>query len=208
MKKSRSRRPIYFTKRGGSSGGGGGSPGNPESNTKAPIFRTASKAEIDSNIGAWDKELEEMDEARYGAKNKYSDVDPDTLNDSIWIARTVRNSDSEDKIGIKDRKGNIQAAAEYIKENNHIYINYLATAPWNFTNDSRAVKGAGTQAIIEAIKLEKQRGGAGEVRLFGLDKALPFYEKLGFKPYKPGSKNKLKLSAEDANKLLEKYGEL
>lgn len=198
-------------KRGGSSGGGGGggsSAGNLDSSSKAPIFRTATVAEIDKSISSWDKELEDMDEARYGAKNKYSDVDPETLNDSIWIARTVYNSISPDRIGIKDSKGNLQAAAIYKKEKGHIYIDYLATAPWNFTNDSRATKGAGTQAVIEAIKLEKQRGGAGEVRLYGLDKALPFYDKLGFKAYKPGNKNFLKLSASDANKLLEKFGEI
>lgn len=100
----------------------------------------------------------------------------------------------------------ISRLAQYMRrKKGHIYIDYLATAPWNFTNDPRAIKGAGTKAIIEAIKLDKQQGGTGEVRLFGIDRALPFYEKVGFKPY--SGKNKLKLSAEDAEKLLKKYGE-
>lgn len=202
---SKKRAPVYSSKRGGSSGGRSGGLNNPESNTYKAVFRTATLAEIDSNISDWDKELKEMSEAASGLENKYSKVDSEILNDSRWIARTVRNSTVKNRIGIKDNKGNIQAAAIYKREIDHIYIGYLATAPWNFTSDSRAVKGAGTQAIIEAIKLDKAKGGTGEVRLEALERALPFYKKLGFKA--TFTEKDLKLSAADANKLLEKLGE-
>lgn len=111
------RTPIYRSKRGGSSGGGGSSAGNTDTSSKAPVFRAATLAEIDSNIGAWEKEIKEMDEAAAGilnnkySVNKYSSVDMDTLDDSMWIADTVRRSTVENRIGIKDSFGNIQAAA-------------------------------------------------------------------------------------------------
>lgn len=209
MKKSRSRHPIYLTKRGGSSGGASTSGNSDASSTPAPVFSRATPEEI-SRIRDWESEFDQMEEAMQGAPNKYSKTDMDLLGDSVYIADAVHsafvNGDAK-VLGVKDAKGNIQAAAVYDRMNNHVYIEYLATAPWNFSNDSRAIKGAGTKAIIETIKMEKASNRPAEIRLYALDRAVPFYEKLGFKPYK-GNKHDLKLSAEDANKLLEKFGEL
>jgi hypothetical protein len=204
------RKKLLF-KRGGSSGGGGGAATSTETKASSSTF---GRATIDEMYDAfnihWEKELNEMNDAAAGIENKYSKVDPELLGDSKYIATMVSgNAFPENSIGIKDSKGNIQAAATYALEKGHLYINYLATAPWNFTSDSRAVRGAGTKAIIEAIKLEKQRGGKGEIQLYALDRAIPFYKKLGFKAKSSSliDENKLKLSAEDANKLLEKFGE-
>jgi hypothetical protein len=209
MKKARSRHPEHFQKRGGSSGGGGSS-GNADSSTKAQIFSLTTKDEVQSRINDWSLEITEMEEALKGATNKYSGVDPKTLSDSVYIADSVRISARDgysDFVGIKDANGNIQAAAQISKALKHTEIDYLATAPWNFTKDSRAVKGAGTKAIIEVIKQDLKRGGEGDIRLYAMDKAVPFYEKLGFKPINK-DKNRYRLSPEDANKLLEKFGEI
>jgi hypothetical protein len=198
-------------KRGGSSGGGGGaSTGSQSSQDKAPTFRTATPEETSTGITDWEQEFIEMLEAKDGSKNKYSEVDRADLEDSLWISRTIHKYallNEGDVIAIKDSKGNIQAGVQYTKKSDHLYIEYLATAPWNFTKDSRAVRGAGTKAIIEAIKIDKKQGGSGEIRLYGLEKALPFYQKLGFKPLSKFIENDLRLSAADANKLLEKFGE-
>jgi len=140
--------------------------------------------------------------------NPYVNADIKRLNasrlivESILLQRKDRN-----KVGIMDGEGRLQAAFKYATKKDHIYIDLLATSPWNITSDDpRKVKGAGTQAIVEAIKLSKKKGFGGRVSLTPLRDAEAFYEKLGFKPAKNRIGYEVEISPNDADALLKKLG--
>ena len=44
----------------------------------------------------------------------------------------------EDFRGVRDDRGNLQAGAIVIDMDDHLFVEYIATAPWNVTGDSRA----------------------------------------------------------------------
>lgn len=205
-------RSHILQKRGGSSGGGGGGKTTETlPSTRSTFSVQTDEIQVQKKLESWDAELELMKDSLSGESNKYSKVETELLLDAYEIASTIREFSKGSKtIGIVDNKGNLQATAMYQKNSGHTYIEYLATSPWNFTNDSRAVRGAGAKAIVEAIKLDRAAGGTGEIRLEALFKAVPFYKKLGFKQYGENdglSFPSLKLSASDARALLRKYGE-
>lgn len=110
-----------------------------------------------------------------------------------WITETVASKakvDPDSFRGVVDSKGNLQAGMILGKGKDSIEVDYLATAPWNrpgFPGEGRAsryqkkaVKGAGTAAIVEAVKESQLSGLNGKVTLYALGEAIPFYEKLGF----------------------------
>ena len=54
----------------------------------------------------------------------------------------------EDFRGVRDDRGNLQAGAIVIDMDEHLFVEYIATAPWNVTGDSpRAVRKAATALI-------------------------------------------------------------
>ncbi len=115
-------------------------------------------------------------------------------------------------ISVRDVKGRLQASAYVTSRNGYLYLELLASAPWNVARipgDEKVVKGAGTTAIVAVIKESVKRGYGGKVQLEALPNAVPFYEKLGFDrvPGKPGGGlPKFALSAEQADKLLKMHG--
>jgi hypothetical protein len=132
--------------------------------------------------------------------------------ENYGIGFSLANSKGGTKLGVYDEKGNLQAAASYsIRKQRdrytlaepHIYIEYLATAPWNVAKTDKTVKGAGTDAIVQTIELSKKKGFGGRIRLSPIEGAEPFYEKLGFKPDRTGSTT-WELSPSEAEKLLKK----
>lgn len=143
-------------------------------------------------------------------KNPYTGVDIKRLNASRLITESLLlNKREKNKIGIIDGEGNLQAAFKYATKKDRLYIDLLATSPWNITpDDPRRVKGAGTQAIVEAIKLSKKKGFKGRVALTPLSDAEPFYEKLGFRVAANRIGYEWELSPEKADDLLRKLGKL
>lgn len=137
-------------------------------------------------------------------KNRYRDVNSERLEASRAIAGGIVADKQSKKLGVFDDKGKLQAAAIYSNKKSHIYIEELATSPWNLIDDPRKVKGAGTRAIAQAILENKRSGGKGVVILYPLSDAEPFYAKLGFKP--KNNSDEWELSAENAEKLLAKLG--
>jgi len=147
----------------------------------------------------------------------YLNVDnPDRLSGNYLIGGLVADSKGSEKIAVYDGKGNVQAAAAYQKidqeyidnfggKDPHIYVDYLATAPWNIAKTDKTVRGAGTEAIISAVELSKKEGFDGRVRLSPTDDAKPFYDKLGFKLDKDSGYD-YELSPQDAKILLSKVG--
>ena len=138
----------------------------------------------------------------------YNKAKLDILKDNQLISDNIIEEGSRKNarlIGLQDKAGNLQAMAKYSKKSDHIYVDYLATAPWNFSsNDSRRVKGAGAGAIVELINLSVQSGKKGKIKLVALDGAVPFYKHLGFKA--TGGISEYVLTPENAMKVLEKYG--
>lgn len=108
-----------------------------------------------------------------------------------------------------DKNGVTQImAAISIKEGNKrqspsLYVDALATAPWNVVGDDpKRVKGAGT-AMMKALAEESiKRGMEGKIMLYPLDDAVPFYRKLGFSA--PNASGDMTLTPKAAHKLL--YG--
>jgi hypothetical protein len=119
----------------------------------------------------------------------------DDKNKSNQIKVTQRILAEPNKDGrlreIRDSAGNLQAAAiitpsinRIRSPNDHLHVDWLATAPWNLpdSTDPRKVSGAGSAMIREIIQeaktnLDKYPGG---VQLESLQAAVPFYKKLGF----------------------------
>lgn len=94
---------------------------------------------------------------------------------------SVAKSEPENFRGFFDEAGNLQAAAIITKEKDHLYIDYLASAPWNVSgSDSRRTGGAGSEAIERIVRESVDSGRGGKVKLFSLRDAMPFYEKVGF----------------------------
>lgn len=162
------------------------------------------------------KELKKLEEEL--KTNPYAKAkDIERMENNYGIGYGVATSLGADKIGVYDDKGNLQATAIYSKRGKddvsddvkeHVYIDYLATAPWNVIESDKSVKGAGTQAILEAVKLSQKEGYDGRVRLYPIDDAKPFYEKLGFKSTDPtGFFDDWELSPNDAKILLNKTGQ-
>lgn len=136
----------------------------------------------------------------------YSKAKVEDLTDNQWIGSTIQTEGQKSRarlIGITDKDGNLQVAAKYNLQGNNLYVDYLATAPWNFSsNDPRAVKGAGAAALAELARISQNSGKDGRIRLSALEGAQSFYEHLGFQY----SKGEYSLSKANAKKLIEKYG--
>lgn len=143
--------------------------------------------------------------ASYAERKAIGDEDFEP-NAEIWkdISRKAQDSSY---IGIRDTSGNLQSAATYIEQDDALFVEYLASAPWNVKgDDSRRMKGAGS-AAIEALVLESvKRGRGGALRLESLEGAVGFYEKIGFQRKSNDNVPEMELSAEDAKKWLDSRG--
>ena len=78
--------------------------------------------------------------------------------------------------------GEVASAVVYRKDPDEILVEYLATSLRNLTTDG-GVKGAGTEAIASLVEESIKSGSGGRLRLYPLDGAISFYEKIGFKGY-------------------------
>jgi len=139
--------------------------------------------------------------------NPYNDVELERLsaNHTLGLGMAIEGG-KKNQIGIGDGEGNLQAALNYSVKKDHIYVDELTTAPWNLiSKDPRSVRGAGTRAIAETVKLSLAKGKKGVVDLYALESAVPFYKKLGFQSH-GSDPNSMRLSPENAQKLLDKLG--
>lgn len=138
------------------------------------------------------------------SRNPYKKTKPDILEDNIWIGAEVAAAVSDKSgnvLAMIDENGNLQSAANYSYESDHIYVDFLATAPWNLGQENRTTKGSGARVLAEIANLSFKKGKKGKIKLTALDNARPFYEHIGFI-----DEGKYSLSTEAANKLIEKYG--
>lgn len=153
----------------------------------------------------------ELREANAKIKNSgYKKQDLEVLDDNIGISAEIASYVDNKKaklIGVVDDTGKLQSSAKYHAEGGHIYVDYLATAPWNLTDDHpNKTKGAGAKALANLAKISVEQGYGGKLKLTPLDKAKPFYKHLGFE-VDDRAIDGMKLSREAAQKLIEKYGD-
>ncbi|WP_052672547.1 GNAT family protein [Aliterella atlantica] len=96
----------------------------------------------------------------------------------------------EDFRGVRDDRGNLQAGAIVIDMDDHLFVEYLVTAPWNVTQDSPlSVKKAAT-ALMAQLALESDTNGHfGRILLYAIPDAIEFYQKIGFIETGEGSPN-------------------
>ncbi|MBD2076219.1 hypothetical protein H6F86_20530 [Phormidium sp. FACHB-592] len=198
--------PGRVTRTGSSSGVSTG--GNTEAETlqSSGIKTDADKKEVEKNLRSWISKNADL----RGKKDA-----PKTLEDNASIAFEILDkveSGESSFTGIKDKKGNLQAAAIVKEGKDHLEIEYLATAPWNIAGkDKKAVRGAGTAAMASVIAESVNKGHGGKIRLDALPGAIPFYEKIGFSvtgKTKGGNDGvmSMELTPQAANAFLEKIG--
>jgi hypothetical protein len=96
--------------------------------------------------------------------------------------------------------GRPSAAFAYSPKEDHLYLDFLVSDPKNMYSKGGA-KGAGKAALKEIASRSVKAGKGGKVKLFALDGAVGFYEKMGF--VRDGEDdNHMTLSPEAAKKLL------
>lgn len=104
-------------------------------------------------------------------------------NADIWRSmESELKVDSDEMMGgsIKDSNGRIVAGILYKNSKKGTEIEWLATHPDNIEKNKNAVKGAGTQAVLDVVSLAVKTHKKS-IKLIALKDAIPFYKKLGFK---------------------------
>lgn len=82
---------------------------------------------------------------------------------------------------VRDRDGNMQAAALIAPLEDRIYVDFIATAPWNVTGGTpTSVKGAGKALMAEIVRESIRLGHEGRIELEALPSARSFYTSIGF----------------------------
>ena len=101
-------------------------------------------------------------------------------------------------VGVKngDEMG---AAAAIIPHKHYIYIDFLMTNPKSLLDGKS--KGAGTAVVKAVVKKSMDMGKGGAVKLWAVDSAIPFYEKIGFIRDSPND-NDMTLHPQAAKKLI------
>ena len=87
----------------------------------------------------------------------------------------------EDFRGVRDDRGILQASAIVIDMDEHLFVEYLATAPRNVTQDSPlSVRKAATALMAELARESDSNGHEGRIMLYAVPDAIEFYQKIGF----------------------------
>lgn len=87
----------------------------------------------------------------------------------------------EDFRGVRDRAGNLQAGAIVTALGEYIYVDFLASAPWNITGNSpRAVRRAATMLMAFIVRESINKGYCGRVVVDAVGSTADFYRRMGF----------------------------
>lgn len=83
--------------------------------------------------------------------------------------------------GVRDGKSRLQAGAIVVEDIDFLFLDALATAPWNIVGSQpETTKGAGTSLMEELVKESKELGYMGRLKLIAIERALYFYTGIGF----------------------------
>ena len=107
--------------------------------------------------------------------------------------------------GVRDDSGNLQAGAIVSAIDDYLYLDYIATAPWNLTATLPKHSNGAAKSLIRSISSESfDRGYNGRI-IVDVAGSAGFYKKMGFVETGEGSVNipEMVLTTEAAKKLIE-----
>lgn len=106
----------------------------------------------------------------------------------ISLIQSDALSTPENFRGVRDLKGNLQAGAVVTDMDDYLYVDYMATAPWNIVRDSpRAVRKAATMLMAQIVRESTERGYRGQIIVDAVGGTADFYRTMGFVETEEGS---------------------
>ncbi|WP_310429414.1 GNAT family N-acetyltransferase [Chamaesiphon sp. VAR_48_metabat_135_sub] len=123
----------------------------------------------------------------------------------VFLIQETALLQPEDFRGVKDERGNLQAGAIVTEMEDHLYLDYIATAPWNLIATlPKHSKGAAKRLICSIVRESFDRGYNGRI-IVDVAGSAGFYQKMGFIETGEGSVNipEMVLIAVAARKLIE-----
>lgn len=83
--------------------------------------------------------------------------------------------------GVRDSNGSLQAGAIVTDMEDHLYVDYLATAPWNITGDELlSVRRAATRLMAQIVRESIDLGYEGQIVVDAVAESADFYRRMGF----------------------------
>jgi hypothetical protein len=123
----------------------------------------------------------------------------------IFLIQETALLQPEDFRGVMDNSGNLQAGAIVSEIDDHLYLDYIATAPWNLIATLPKHSKGAAKSLVQSISRESfDRGYNGRI-IVDVAGSAGFYKKMGFVETGEGSVNipEMVLTSEAAKKLIE-----
>jgi hypothetical protein len=125
----------------------------------------------------------------------------------VFLIQETALLQPEDFRGVRDDLENLQAGTIITAIDDYLYLDYIATAPWNLiTTLPKYTRGAATSLIYWLVRESFDRGYNGQI-IIDVAGSAGFYRKLGFVETGEGSINapEMVLTSAAAKKLMEEY---
>lgn len=88
---------------------------------------------------------------------------------------------AEDFRGVRARDGNLQAGAIVTDMGEYLYVDFIATAPWNITRDEpKSVRRAATMLMAHIVRESIDLGYEGRIIVDAVGSSADFYRRMGF----------------------------
>ena len=88
---------------------------------------------------------------------------------------------AEDFRGIRDRALELQAGAIVTDMGDRLYVDFIATAPWNITGDEpKSVRKAATMLMAHIVTESIDKGYEGRIIVDAVGSSANFYQRMGF----------------------------
>ena len=123
----------------------------------------------------------------------------------VFLIQETALLQPEDFRGVSDNLGNLQAGAIVSAINDSLYLDYIATAPWNLRPTMpKYCQGAASSLIRSIVRESLDRGCNGRI-IVDVTGSIGFYQKMGFVDTGGGSENipEMLLTSAAAQKLIE-----
>lgn len=83
--------------------------------------------------------------------------------------------------GVRARDGNLQAGAIVTDMGEYLYVDFIATAPWNITESSpKSVRRAATMLMAQIVRESIDLGYEGQIIVDAVAGTTDFYRRMGF----------------------------
>ncbi len=123
----------------------------------------------------------------------------------VFLIQEIALLQPEDFRGVRDNLDNLQAGAIVSAIDDSLYLDYIATAPWNLRPTlSKYCQGAASSLIRSIVRESLERGYNGRI-IVDVTGSIGFYQKMGFVDTGRGSENipEMLLISAAAQKLIE-----